>query len=414
MMAKFSIQDRLELAHFDLLAFFFLGFFFGCVMCEYCVCGKLGPHCKRASYAEAGKVTVQSKMLRLAITKLGCSLVHGPQRIYIKKKGRPFHLEPRFSNPLLFPFYYYFYLHSKLFYSMQIQSNCIMTTTTSLLSPPLTPTSDNQSIAEDVPWAVDHKPSSKPTLPIDHYTTASYPPELNARKGRNKSLIRYQQAMVMPQTPRPKKEFIHLNHLISVKTSPSLSAHSRKSSKPRRSLQQDERSDQKVFQLRVYDTDPSKLLQCSSRTIQPPMIKSDSADEGSNSEEEQVIAQMKRRRALSDANESMSKKCKTDAAMAFDRVHVEESDHEFFDPEWIPSYQVFDQRPPVRVVWKGKENHLACFNLCNMGGRGYDGPHTLQFPLFAKPWILVIWGRRFKLYTFACVCVFSPSISVPP
>ncbi|KAJ2962213.1 hypothetical protein NQZ79_g2605 [Umbelopsis isabellina] len=234
-----------------------------------------------------------------------------------------------------------------------------MTTTTSLLSPPLTPTSDNQSIAEDVPWAVNHKSNNKPNIPIDHYTTASSPPELNARKSRNKSLIRYQQAMVMPQTPRPKKEFIHFNQLISVKASPSSSAHSRKSSRPRRSLQRDERSDQKVFQLRVYDTDPSKLLQCSSRTIQPPMIKSDSADESSNSEEEQVIAQMKRRRALSDANESMSKKCKTDAAMAFDRVHVEESDHEFFDPEWIPSYQVFDQRPPVRVVWKGSPLQIS-------------------------------------------------------
>jgi hypothetical protein len=207
----------------------------------------------------------------------------------------------------------------------------------------LTPTSDNQS--RDLPWSSS---MDKHLSAFDYYTTAPFPSELHSsKKGRNKSLIRYHQAMVMPDDPAPKKQLYHFHQLIQQMNEP----HSRKSLRPRRSLHGDERLDQRIFQLRVYDTDPSTLLQCSSRILHPPVIiKSDPVD---SSDEEQTS---KRRRALSDASESISsKKCKTDAAMAFDRVDIEESDHEFYAPEWIPSYHVFDQRP-VRVVWKGKSN----------------------------------------------------------
>jgi hypothetical protein len=238
------------------------------------------------------------------------------------------------------------------------------TTTTSLLSPPLTPTSDNQSMTEDqLPWFVDKKGIKA----NDHYTAMS-PPDYCSRKGRNKSLIRYQQAMAMPEfdLPRAKHELIQCDHFITHRSfqQPAATVSStnhRKSTKPRRSLQSDQIADQKIFQLRVYDTSPSDLLEYSSRIIQPPIVKSKSESPdhyGTNSDDEQTI-QFKRRRALSDASESATtKKCKTDAAMAFDRVNIEESDDQFFESGWIPSYQVFDQRP-VRVVWKGKANLLV-------------------------------------------------------
>lgn len=247
------------------------------------------------------------------------------------------------------------------------------TTTTSLLSPPLTPTSDNQSITEDIPWSVNKKTASIP-ISYDHYTAMS-PPELNSKKGRKNSVIRYQQVMPDANKGYPaKQDLIQCNQFIIARSSKSLKTatmNHRKTIRPKRSLQRDEKSDQRIFQLRVYDTSPSKLLQCSSCNIQPPIMKLDPADQiqyGMNSDEEQPSStnQFKRRRALSDASESTSKKCKTDAAMAFDRVNVEESDHDFFDPEWIPSYQVFDQRP-VRVVWKGKEI-ISVFSCVIFGG----------------------------------------------
>ncbi|CAO3681658.1 unnamed protein product [Umbelopsis vinacea] len=240
------------------------------------------------------------------------------------------------------------------------------TTATSLLSPPLTPTSDGQSMSEDLPWSVE-KQATKP-LTYDHYTAMS-PPEFNSRKGRNKALIRYHQAMVQPDVddeypPTAKAELIHCNQFITqCRSNQPLKAtrNHRKMIKPRRSIQRDEKSDQRIFQLRVYDTSPTTLLQCSSRIIQPPIVKSDLVDQSQYSDEEQAAAsaaQFKRSRALSDASESTSKKCKSDAAMAFDRVNIEESDHDFFDPQWIPSYQVFDQRL-VRVVWKGSPLQIA-------------------------------------------------------
>lgn len=247
------------------------------------------------------------------------------------------------------------------------------TTTTSLLSPPLTPTSDNQSMTEDqLPWSVDKKGLKA----NDHYTAMS-PPDFDARRGRNKSLIRYEQAMALPEfdLPAPKHELIQCDQFITQRSFPPPAApwmNHRKSTKPRRSLQSDQRADQKIFQLRVYDTSPSDLLHYSSRVIQPPIVKSKSESPdhyGTHSDDEQTI-QFKRRRALSDASESATtKKCKTDAAMAFDRVNVEETDDQFFESGWIPNYQVFDQRP-VRVVWKGSPlqiGHMPYFQKLHPG-----------------------------------------------
>lgn len=294
---------------------------------------------------------------------------------------------------------------------MQVQSNDTLlhcdstmttTTATSLLSPPLTPTSDGQSMSEDLPWSVE-KQATKP-LTYDHYTAMS-PPEFNSRKGRNKALIRYHQAMVQPDVddeypPTAKAELIHCNQFITqCRSNQPLKAtrNHRKMIKPRRSIQRDEKSDQRIFQLRVYDTSPTTLLQCSSRIIQPPIVKSDLVDQSQYSDEEQAAAsaaQFKRSRALSDASEATSKKCKSDAAMAFDRVNIEESDHDFFDPQWIPSYQVFDQRL-VRVVWKGKEI-ISVFLLCNL----LWGDTHCNFPLphFAR-------GPKTSLHTSLFLCV---------
>ncbi|CAO3686484.1 unnamed protein product [Umbelopsis ramanniana] len=263
------------------------------------------------------------------------------------------------------------------------------TTTTSLLSPPLTPTSDNQSMPEDqLPWSVDKKGMKA----HDHYTAMS-PPDFYVRKGRNKSLIRYQQAMAMPEfdLPAPKHELIQCDQFITQRSFQQPAApwmNHRKSTKPRRSLQSDQRADQKIFQLRVYDTNPSDLLEYSSRIIQPPIVKSKSESPdhyGTNSDDEHTI-QFKRRRALSDASESATtKKCKTDAAMAFDRVNVEESDDQFFESGWIPSYQVFDQRP-VRVVWKGKEKKITCVMFLPGGWiRNQQHTHTHTFAIFHCP-----------------------------
>ncbi|KAI8582279.1 hypothetical protein K450DRAFT_228203 [Umbelopsis ramanniana AG] len=257
-------------------------------------------------------------------------------------------------------------------HSLQCDS-ATATTTTSLLSPPLTPTSDNQSMPEDrLPWSVDKKGMKV----HDHYNAMS-PPDFYARKGRNKSLIRYEQAMALPEfdLPAPEHELIQCDQFITQRSFQQPAApwmNHRKSTKPRRSLQSDQRADQKIFQLRVYDTSPSDLLEYSSRVIQPPVVKSKSESPdhyGTSSDDEQTI-QFKRRRALSDASESAAtKKCKTDAAMAFDRVNVEESDDQFFESGWIPNYQVFDQRP-VRVVWKGSPlqiGHMPYFQKLHQG-----------------------------------------------
>lgn len=47
------------------------------------------------------------------------------------------------------------------------------------------------------------------------------------------------------------------------------------------------------------------------------------------------------------------KKAKTEAAVAYDNIDIHVPDSQVFDPEWMPSFEVFNEKP-VRVVWKGK------------------------------------------------------------
>ncbi|CDH57502.1 hypothetical protein RO3G_05761 [Lichtheimia corymbifera JMRC:FSU:9682] len=46
------------------------------------------------------------------------------------------------------------------------------------------------------------------------------------------------------------------------------------------------------------------------------------------------------------------KKAKTEAAVAYDNIDIHVPDSQVFDPEWMPSFDVFNEKP-VRVVWKG-------------------------------------------------------------
>ncbi|KAL0074873.1 hypothetical protein F4703DRAFT_1744597 [Phycomyces blakesleeanus] len=55
----------------------------------------------------------------------------------------------------------------------------------------------------------------------------------------------------------------------------------------------------------------------------------------------------------------IKKKAKTDAAVAYDQVDIHLEDTSAYEPEWIPSLDVFDRTAHVRVVWKGSPVSLV-------------------------------------------------------
>ncbi|KAF7727475.1 hypothetical protein EC973_007453 [Apophysomyces ossiformis] len=60
-----------------------------------------------------------------------------------------------------------------------------------------------------------------------------------------------------------------------------------------------------------------------------------------------------------------TKKAKTTAAAAYDQVDVTVDDALVFDKAWVPSVQVFENRPGVRIVWKGSPLAIQSFPYYN-------------------------------------------------
>ncbi|KAG0190264.1 hypothetical protein DFQ28_002271 [Apophysomyces sp. BC1034] len=65
-----------------------------------------------------------------------------------------------------------------------------------------------------------------------------------------------------------------------------------------------------------------------------------------------IHTRFKKTTIVATATTTTTKKAKTSAAAAYDQVDVTVDDSLVFEEAWVPSVQVFEKRPGVRIVWK--------------------------------------------------------------
>ncbi|KAI8391634.1 uncharacterized protein BYT42DRAFT_557553 [Radiomyces spectabilis] len=119
-----------------------------------------------------------------------------------------------------------------------------------------------------------------------------------------------------------------------------------------------------AFTMDVFSYDPP-VSQSNSDSL-PQKRKIEEDDEAQEIQDDQMTTP----RVTHISNDRHIKKAMTDAAAVYDRIDLSLSDEAVMEPQWVPSLEVFDNRPPVRVVWKGSPlpiNHLPYYERLHPG-----------------------------------------------